>query len=181
MPGDIWLTFPDATNDLTFASPTVSREHAALTLRDGRWYVEDCGSFNGTFLNGTRVQPGTPLPLRHADGPLFLAGAAPGPGHNGTAPRSRTGRPGAAVLLPAPGRAVSLRPLARRCEPREPSVQRTDRGPARHAWRNRHRQGGAAPDLREGRAFGPTCSREAARPLSRRPAARLGLKKSGEP
>src|SRR6266508_181608 len=67
MPGDIWLTFPDATNDLTFASPTVSREHAALTLRDGRWYVEDCGSFNGTFLNGTRVQPGTPLPLRHAD------------------------------------------------------------------------------------------------------------------
>src|SRR6266498_2314637 len=82
MPGDIRLTFPDgtehelkgsvtigrdATNDLTFASPTVSRVHAALTLRDGRWYVEDCGSFNGTFLNGTRVQPGTPLPLRHAD------------------------------------------------------------------------------------------------------------------
>src|SRR6266508_6250525 len=82
MPGDIWLTFldgtehelkgsvtigRDATNDLTFASPTVSREHAAVTLRDGRWYVEDRGSFNGTFLNGTRVQPGTPLPLRHAD------------------------------------------------------------------------------------------------------------------
>jgi len=82
MPGDIWLTFPDggehelkesvtigrdAGNDLTFASPSVSREHAALTFRDDRWYVEDRGSFNGTFLNGTRVQPGTPLPLRHAD------------------------------------------------------------------------------------------------------------------
>src|SRR5438874_8324187 len=82
MPGDTWLTFPDgaehelnesvtigrdASSDLAFASPTVSREHASLTFRDGRWYVEDRGSFNGTFLNGTRLQPGTPLPLRHGD------------------------------------------------------------------------------------------------------------------
>lgn len=82
MPGDIWLTFPDGTehelkgsvsigrgpsNDLTFTSQTVSRDHAAVTFRDGRWFVEDRGSFNGTFLNGTRVQPDTPLPLRHAD------------------------------------------------------------------------------------------------------------------
>jgi pSer/pThr/pTyr-binding forkhead associated (FHA) protein len=82
MPGDIWLTLPDGTerelketvtigrgegNDLTFDSPSVSREHAAVTLRDGRWYIEDRGSFNGTFLNGMRVQPGTPLPLRHSD------------------------------------------------------------------------------------------------------------------
>jgi pSer/pThr/pTyr-binding forkhead associated (FHA) protein len=82
MPGEIWLTFPDGkehelensvtigrdeTNDLTFGSSTVSREHAAVTFRDGRWYVEDRGSYNGTFLNGVRVQPGSPLPLRHAD------------------------------------------------------------------------------------------------------------------
>lgn len=82
MPGEIWLTFPDGkeheledsvtigrdeANDLTFGSHTVSREHAAVTLRDGRWYVEDRGSYNGTFLNGVRVQPGSPLPLRHAD------------------------------------------------------------------------------------------------------------------
>jgi pSer/pThr/pTyr-binding forkhead associated (FHA) protein len=82
MPADIWLTFPDGTehelkqtvtigrdarNDLTFASTSVSRDHAAVVFRDGRWYIEDRGSFNGTFLNGARVQPGTPLPLRHAD------------------------------------------------------------------------------------------------------------------
>ena len=82
MPEDIWLTLPDGSerhleqsvtlgrdlgNDITFASPNVSREHASLLLRDGRWYVEDQGSFNGTFLNGVRVQPGVPLPLRHAD------------------------------------------------------------------------------------------------------------------
>ncbi len=79
---DIWLTFPDGTeheladsvtigrdtrNDLVMESSAVSRDHAAITFRDGRWYVEDRGSFNGTFLNGTRVVPGTPLPLRHAD------------------------------------------------------------------------------------------------------------------
>src|SRR4051794_3225922 len=82
MAATIWLTFPDGTerelkesvtigrdarNDVTFSSTSVSRDHAAVTLRDGRWYVEDRGSFNGTFLNGTRVQPGAPLPLRHAD------------------------------------------------------------------------------------------------------------------
>jgi hypothetical protein len=82
MAGEIWLTFPDGaeheltenlligrdpTNDLVMESAAISREHAAVTFRDGRWYVEDRGSFNGTYLNGTRVVPGTPLPLRHAD------------------------------------------------------------------------------------------------------------------
>jgi pSer/pThr/pTyr-binding forkhead associated (FHA) protein len=80
--GDIWLTFPDGTehelkesltigrgpeNDLTLDSSAVSRRHAALVFREARWYIEDRGSYNGTFLNGTRVNPGTPLPLRHAD------------------------------------------------------------------------------------------------------------------
>ena len=79
---DIWLTFPDGTeyelkdsvsigrdtkNHLVMESAAVSREHAGVTFHDGRWFVEDRGSFNGTYLNGTRVVPGTPLPLRHAD------------------------------------------------------------------------------------------------------------------
>jgi predicted component of type VI protein secretion system len=82
MAGEIWLTFPDgveheltanvsigreSTNDLVLESAAVSREHAAVIFQDGRWYIEDRGSFNGTYLNGTRVVPGTPLPLRHAD------------------------------------------------------------------------------------------------------------------
>jgi pSer/pThr/pTyr-binding forkhead associated (FHA) protein len=82
MAEDIWLTLPDGSeqhldqsvtigrdlkNDITFASPSVSREHAALVLRDGRWYVEDRGSLNGPFPNGAGFQPGAPLPLRHAD------------------------------------------------------------------------------------------------------------------
>jgi predicted component of type VI protein secretion system len=82
MAGEIWLTLPDGTehelhdtvtlgrdtgNDLVFESSAVSRDHAAVVVRDGRWYVEDRGSYNGTYLNGTRLLPGTPLPLRHAD------------------------------------------------------------------------------------------------------------------
>jgi pSer/pThr/pTyr-binding forkhead associated (FHA) protein len=82
MAGEIWLTFPDGVeheltgnvsigrdpkNDLVLESAAVSREHAAVTFQDGRWYLEDRGSFNGTYLNGTRVVPGTPSPLRHAD------------------------------------------------------------------------------------------------------------------
>jgi pSer/pThr/pTyr-binding forkhead associated (FHA) protein len=82
MPGEIWLTFPDGTehelreavtigrgpeNELTLDTSSVSRRHARLAFADGRWFLEDRGSFNGTFLNGTRVQPGVPLPLRHAD------------------------------------------------------------------------------------------------------------------
>jgi pSer/pThr/pTyr-binding forkhead associated (FHA) protein len=80
--GNIWLTLPDGTeheltgqltigrnneNDLIIPSNAVSRRHAAIAQRAGRWYVEDRGSYNGTFLNGTRVNPGTPMPLRHAD------------------------------------------------------------------------------------------------------------------
>ncbi len=35
---------------------TVSRRHAALVQREGRWLVEDGGSLNGTFVNRRRVE-----------------------------------------------------------------------------------------------------------------------------
>jgi pSer/pThr/pTyr-binding forkhead associated (FHA) protein len=35
---------------------TVSRRHAVLAQRDGRWFVEDQGSLNGTFVNRERVE-----------------------------------------------------------------------------------------------------------------------------
>jgi rubredoxin len=43
---------------------TVSRRHAALVHRDGRWYVEDMGSLNGTFVNRRRVES---APLEDGD------------------------------------------------------------------------------------------------------------------
>jgi hypothetical protein len=35
---------------------TVSRKHASLVQRDGRWLIEDAGSLNGTFVNRKRVE-----------------------------------------------------------------------------------------------------------------------------
>jgi FHA domain/zinc-ribbon domain len=35
---------------------TVSRRHAVLVERDSRWFVEDLGSLNGTFVNRRRVE-----------------------------------------------------------------------------------------------------------------------------
>jgi pSer/pThr/pTyr-binding forkhead associated (FHA) protein len=54
-------------SDLELAVDTVSRLHALLVESEGRWFVEDRGSFNGTYLNGNRIQPGVRLPLRHGD------------------------------------------------------------------------------------------------------------------
>ena len=34
---------------------TVSRRHALLVERESRWYIEDQGSLNGTFVNRRRV------------------------------------------------------------------------------------------------------------------------------
>lgn len=54
-------------NDLTIDKPTVSRSHAVVTEEGERWFLEDRGSFNGTFVNGQRIQAGAKVPLRHGD------------------------------------------------------------------------------------------------------------------
>ncbi len=43
----------------------VSGNHAELRLMNGAWVVIDCGSTNGTFLNGTRVTG--PAPITNGD------------------------------------------------------------------------------------------------------------------
>lgn len=45
----------------------VSRQHAQIVQRDNQFFVEDLGSSNGTFLNGQRLQPRTPIPFGDGD------------------------------------------------------------------------------------------------------------------
>jgi hypothetical protein len=52
--------------DVVLAGRDISRRHALLRFRDGRWVVQDLDSTNGTILNGVRVgrcrmQPGDRL------------------------------------------------------------------------------------------------------------------------
>lgn len=43
----------------------LSRRHAEIALERGRWYIRDCGSVNGTLLNGAKVVE--PVPLHNGD------------------------------------------------------------------------------------------------------------------
>lgn len=57
--------------DVVLDDATVSRRHARLLFRDGRWIVQDLESTNGTAINGTRVgrcelRPGDHLALGDA-------------------------------------------------------------------------------------------------------------------
>ncbi len=54
---DIDLTIGRAEqNDITYANKAVSSQHALLSCRGGRWFIQDGNSSNGTFVNETRVQ-----------------------------------------------------------------------------------------------------------------------------
>jgi EAL domain-containing protein (putative c-di-GMP-specific phosphodiesterase class I) len=50
---------------LCIPSPTVSRDHAELTVVDRELLLRDLGSTNGTYVNGTRVT--APCTVRHGD------------------------------------------------------------------------------------------------------------------
>ena len=44
--------------DVFLDDVTVSRRHAQVLRRDGRFVIEDKGSLNGTFLNRRRIESG---------------------------------------------------------------------------------------------------------------------------
>ncbi|MGH8867514.1 MAG: FHA domain-containing protein FhaB/FipA [Actinomycetes bacterium] len=52
-----------ADSTLVISDDYASSRHARLFPRDGTWVVEDLGSTNGTFLDRSKVQTPTPVPL----------------------------------------------------------------------------------------------------------------------
>jgi pSer/pThr/pTyr-binding forkhead associated (FHA) protein len=51
----------DVNNTIVIGDQFVSTEHAVLSFRGRAWYVEDPGSTNGTFVNGSRVAGVAPI------------------------------------------------------------------------------------------------------------------------
>ncbi len=45
----------------------VSRRHARIFFQNDQFHIEDLGSTNGTYLNGTRLDPYSPRPLGDGD------------------------------------------------------------------------------------------------------------------
>ena len=60
--------FPDVDLDSDDPEAKVSRRHARITFSDGKYFLEDLGSTNGTFVNrGKRLLKGTRQPLNDGD------------------------------------------------------------------------------------------------------------------
>ncbi len=53
--GDIFSIGRSSFNNLAFDDLSLSRQHARILRRENRYVLEDTGSRNGTFLNGTQV------------------------------------------------------------------------------------------------------------------------------
>lgn len=65
--------FPDIDLDSHDQEAKVSRRHARILAREGRYFIEDLGSTNGTYVNrGRRLLPGTPQAI--ADGDEIIVG-----------------------------------------------------------------------------------------------------------
>jgi type VI secretion system FHA domain protein len=80
-------------NDWVLADPYVSGRHAAIEFREGEFFIEDLNSRNGVFVNGQRLESGTPSALQAGDLVFIepyemLASLANGAGHVDVANRS---------------------------------------------------------------------------------------------
>ena len=55
------------TNTVVIPDAFASAEHALLTWRAGRWWLEDLGSKNGTLLNEVPIPPDGPVVIGPGD------------------------------------------------------------------------------------------------------------------
>lgn len=57
----------DSVDGCITCSKAVSRVHCRIAERDGHYSIEDLGSANGTYVNGTRINTGRGFPISRGD------------------------------------------------------------------------------------------------------------------
>ena len=121
----------DPQADITLADPRVSWQHAIVEERAGRWWLQDAGSTNGTFVNRQRVQQtaitgSCSVRLGHPDdGPLLGCSVSEAPANAAAA--SNALRAGTAVW---PDEAIEAGQLAAPAPQPQPRRSSWDRSPS---------------------------------------------------
>ncbi|MGF0096219.1 FHA domain-containing protein [Peptoniphilus sp. SGI.035] len=64
--GDITLG-RSSRNDVVIKDKFVSKNHLKILDKNQAYYIEDLGSANGTFLNGTKIEPNELIELQNND------------------------------------------------------------------------------------------------------------------
>ena len=77
----------DISSDVAIVDSKVSRSHASITARDGKLFIEDHNSTNGTYLNGEKLSPSTATELKIGSNfsigdSTILVGEEPAPNEN---------------------------------------------------------------------------------------------------
>ncbi|MGI6394966.1 MAG: FHA domain-containing protein [bacterium] len=70
--GQRLLVGRDISSDVAIVDSKVSRNHATITAKAGRVFIEDSSSTNGTFVNGEKIPPTTPIEI--TDGTTISVG-----------------------------------------------------------------------------------------------------------
>jgi len=69
------LTYDETTigrlssNLITIPDPTISKAHASIAFigSEGKFYIRDLSTVNGTYINGNKLEPSKKYPLKHKD------------------------------------------------------------------------------------------------------------------
>ena len=77
----------DISSDVAIVDSKVSRNHASITARDGKLFIEDHNSTNGTYVNGEKLSPSTATELKIGSNfsvgdSTILVGEEPAPNEN---------------------------------------------------------------------------------------------------
>ena len=52
-------------NDVVLAFNVISKHHAEIASYGGKYFIRDCGSLNGTFIDGFRLPKETDIELKN--------------------------------------------------------------------------------------------------------------------